>query len=148
MHQEACITRRACFSTAQAESGGPLPPTGLVTGGPGNVGAPCFGGCSTARHPAVALLIAEALPTGQYRTLADVGYDLVPTVLAPVVEEFFLAQSLAQEHAKHWPYAPPSEHRRPVSVAVRIALCARRLRLPVRAELPGSRSPSVRCVER
>jgi pimeloyl-ACP methyl ester carboxylesterase len=34
--------------------------------------------------------LAETLPAGQYRTLDGVGHDLVPEVVAPVVEEFFL----------------------------------------------------------
>jgi pimeloyl-ACP methyl ester carboxylesterase len=42
------------------------------------------------RHAAHAL--AGALPAGQYRTLEGVGHDIVPAILAPVVEEFFLAQ--------------------------------------------------------
>jgi pimeloyl-ACP methyl ester carboxylesterase len=37
--------------------------------------------------------LAEALPDGRYRTLQGQGHDLVPAVLAPVLEEFFLAQS-------------------------------------------------------
>jgi len=37
--------------------------------------------------------LADALPAGRYRTLEGVGHDIVPAVLAPVVAEFFLAQS-------------------------------------------------------
>jgi pimeloyl-ACP methyl ester carboxylesterase len=36
--------------------------------------------------------LAEDLPAGRYRTLEGVGHDLVPAVVAPLVEEFFLAQ--------------------------------------------------------
>ena len=42
------------------------------------------------RHAAHAL--ADALPAGQYRTLEGQSHDIVPAILAPVVEEFFLAQ--------------------------------------------------------
>ena len=35
--------------------------------------------------------LAEALPHGRYRTLKGQGHDIVPTVVAPVLEEFFLA---------------------------------------------------------
>ena len=41
------------------------------------------------RHAAQAL--AEALPDGRYRTLAGQGHDIVPAVVAPVLEEFLLA---------------------------------------------------------
>jgi hypothetical protein len=43
------------------------------------------------RHAAQSL--ADALPEGRYRTLKGQGHDLVPAVVAPVLEEFFLAQS-------------------------------------------------------
>ena len=43
------------------------------------------------RHAAQSL--AEALPDGRYRTLDGQGHDIVPAVVAPVLEEFFLAQS-------------------------------------------------------
>ena len=36
--------------------------------------------------------LADALPEGQYRTLEGQGHDIVPAVLAPVLEEFLLAQ--------------------------------------------------------
>ena len=42
------------------------------------------------RHAAQSL--AEALPDGRYRTLKGQGHDIVPAVVAPVLEEFFLAQ--------------------------------------------------------
>jgi pimeloyl-ACP methyl ester carboxylesterase len=35
--------------------------------------------------------LAEALPNGQYRTLKGQTHDIVPTVVAPVLEAFFLA---------------------------------------------------------
>jgi pimeloyl-ACP methyl ester carboxylesterase len=41
------------------------------------------------RHAAQSL--AEALPDGRYRTLVGQGHDIVPAVVAPVLEEFFLA---------------------------------------------------------
>lgn len=37
--------------------------------------------------------LADALPDGRYRTLEGVGHDIVPAVVAPMLEEFFLAQS-------------------------------------------------------
>jgi len=37
--------------------------------------------------------LAEALPDGRYRTLKGQGHDIDPGVMAPVLEEFFLAQS-------------------------------------------------------
>lgn len=40
------------------------------------------------RHAAQSL--AEALPDGRYRTLKGQGHDIVPAVVAPVLEEFFL----------------------------------------------------------
>ena len=40
------------------------------------------------RHAAQSL--AEALPDGRYRTLKGQGHDLVPAVVGPVLEEFFL----------------------------------------------------------
>lgn len=39
------------------------------------------------RHAAQSL--AEALPDGRYRTLKGQGHDIVPAVVAPVLEEFF-----------------------------------------------------------
>jgi len=36
--------------------------------------------------------LADALPGGQHRTLVGQGHDMVPAVLAPVLEEFFLTQ--------------------------------------------------------
>ena len=36
--------------------------------------------------------LADALPEGRYRTLKGQGHDIVPAVVAPVLEEFFLAQ--------------------------------------------------------
>ena len=39
--------------------------------------------------------IAEALPDGRYRTLKGQGHDIVPAVVAPVLEEFFLAHQVA-----------------------------------------------------
>lgn len=46
--------------------------------------------------PAVMRLAAQAmaedLPEGRYRTLQGQGHDLMPTVLAPLLTEFFLAQ--------------------------------------------------------
>ena len=35
--------------------------------------------------------LAAALPAGRYRTLAGQGHDIVPAVMAPVLEEFLLA---------------------------------------------------------
>ena len=40
-----------------------------------------------------AQLLADALPNGRYRTLKDQGHDIVPAVVGPVLEEFFLAQN-------------------------------------------------------
>jgi pimeloyl-ACP methyl ester carboxylesterase len=37
--------------------------------------------------------LAEALPDGRYRTLKGQGHDIVPAVVAPLLEEFFLAGS-------------------------------------------------------
>lgn len=37
--------------------------------------------------------LADSLPQGRYRTLTGQGHDIVPAVAAPVLEEFFLAQS-------------------------------------------------------
>jgi pimeloyl-ACP methyl ester carboxylesterase len=37
--------------------------------------------------------LADALPNGRYRTLKGQGHDIVPAVVALVLEEFFLAQS-------------------------------------------------------
>jgi pimeloyl-ACP methyl ester carboxylesterase len=37
--------------------------------------------------------LARALPNAQYRTLKGQGHDLVPDAVAPLLEEFFLAES-------------------------------------------------------
>jgi pimeloyl-ACP methyl ester carboxylesterase len=37
--------------------------------------------------------LAEALPEGRYRTLKGQGHEIVPAVVAPVLQEFFLAQT-------------------------------------------------------
>ena len=37
--------------------------------------------------------VADALPNSRYRTLKGQGHDIVPAVVAPVLEEFFLAQN-------------------------------------------------------
>ena len=37
--------------------------------------------------------LADALPHGRYRTLKGQGHDIVPAVVGPVLEEFFLAQN-------------------------------------------------------
>lgn len=37
--------------------------------------------------------LVKAVPDGRYRTLKDQGHDIVPDVVAPVLEEFCLAQS-------------------------------------------------------
>jgi pimeloyl-ACP methyl ester carboxylesterase len=37
--------------------------------------------------------VVEALPGGRYRTLGGQGHDIVPAVVAPLLEEFFRAQS-------------------------------------------------------
>jgi pimeloyl-ACP methyl ester carboxylesterase len=37
--------------------------------------------------------LADALPNGRYRTLKGQGHDIVPAVVGPVLEEFFLAQN-------------------------------------------------------
>jgi pimeloyl-ACP methyl ester carboxylesterase len=37
--------------------------------------------------------LADALPEGRYRTLKGQGHDIVPAVVGPVLEEFFLAQN-------------------------------------------------------
>ena len=37
--------------------------------------------------------VANALPNAQYQTLKGQGHDIVPAVVGPVLEEFFLAQS-------------------------------------------------------
>ncbi len=50
------------------------------------------------RHPAQSL--AEALPNGRYRTLDGQGHDIVPAVVGPVLEEFFLAQSSSRKAEK------------------------------------------------
>ena len=43
------------------------------------------------RHAAQSL--AESLPDGRYRTLKGQGHDIVPDVVGPALEAFFLAQS-------------------------------------------------------
>jgi pimeloyl-ACP methyl ester carboxylesterase len=50
------------------------------------------------RHTARSL--AAALPDGRYRTLEGQGHDIVPAVVAPVLEEFFLAQSSSNKTGK------------------------------------------------
>jgi pimeloyl-ACP methyl ester carboxylesterase len=40
-----------------------------------------------------AQLVADALPNGRYHTLKGQGHDIVPAVVGPVLEEFFLAQN-------------------------------------------------------
>ena len=37
--------------------------------------------------------LADGLPNGRYRTLKGQGHDIVPAVVGPVLEEFFLAQN-------------------------------------------------------
>jgi pimeloyl-ACP methyl ester carboxylesterase len=37
--------------------------------------------------------LADALPEGRYHTLKGQGHDIVPAVVGPVLEEFFLAQN-------------------------------------------------------
>ena len=37
--------------------------------------------------------LADALPNGRYHTLKGQGHDIVPAVVGPVLEEFFLAQN-------------------------------------------------------
>ena len=74
-------------------------PTGLVA----SVRVPTLvidGGASpeVMRHAAQSL--AEALPDGRYRTLDGQGHDIVPAVVAPVLEEFFLAQSSSNKAGK------------------------------------------------
>jgi pimeloyl-ACP methyl ester carboxylesterase len=44
--------------------------------------------------------LADALPDGRYRTLKGQGHDIVPAVVAPVLEEFFLAQSSRNKSGK------------------------------------------------
>jgi len=44
--------------------------------------------------------LADALPDGRYRTLEGQGHDIVPAVVAPVLEEFFLAQSSRNKSGK------------------------------------------------
>lgn len=44
--------------------------------------------------------LAEALPDGRYRTLKSQGHDIVPAVVGPVLEEFFLAQSSHNKSGK------------------------------------------------
>ena len=38
--------------------------------------------------------LAQALPEGQHRTLEGQTHDIVPSILAPVLEEFFLAHAV------------------------------------------------------
>jgi hypothetical protein len=38
-----------------------------------------------------ALSLADALPDGRYRTLEGQGHDLVPAVISPLLEKFFLS---------------------------------------------------------
>jgi pimeloyl-ACP methyl ester carboxylesterase len=40
-----------------------------------------------------ASLLADALPQGQYRALKGLGHDIVPAVMAPVLEEFFIEKN-------------------------------------------------------
>jgi len=47
------------------------------------------------RHAAHSL--ADALPEGHYRTLEGQTHDIVPAVVGPVLEEFFLAQSSSKK---------------------------------------------------
>ena len=66
---------------------GPLP-TGLLA----SVQAPTLvidGEQSPALMRHAAQSLAETLPDGQYRTLQGQGHDIVPAVVAPVLEEFF-----------------------------------------------------------
>lgn len=51
------------------------------------------------RHAAQSL--AEALPDGRYRTLGGQSHDIVPAVVAPVLEEFFLAQTSSNKGGRH-----------------------------------------------
>jgi pimeloyl-ACP methyl ester carboxylesterase len=44
--------------------------------------------------------LAEALPDGRYHTLKGQGHDLNPAVLAPVLDEFFLAESTHNKSGK------------------------------------------------
>lgn len=44
--------------------------------------------------------LAAALPEGRYRTLKGQGHAIVPDVVAPVLEEFFLAQSSRDKSGK------------------------------------------------
>lgn len=41
--------------------------------------------------------LASAMPEGQYLTLEGQTHDIVPTVLGPVLQEFFLAQSVSKK---------------------------------------------------
>src|SRR5258708_18040 len=66
-------------------------PTGLLA----SVRAPTLvidGGESPDVMRQAAQSLAQALPDGQYRTLKGQGHDIVPEVVGPVSEEFFLAQ--------------------------------------------------------
>jgi len=47
------------------------------------------GGNSQARMRSAAQTLADALPTAQHRSLEGQTHDIVPAVLAPVLEEFF-----------------------------------------------------------
>jgi len=44
--------------------------------------------------------LADTLPDGRHRTLKGQGHDIVPAVVAPVLEEFFLAQSSRNKSGK------------------------------------------------
>jgi len=44
--------------------------------------------------------LADALPDGQYRTLKGQGHDIAPAVVAPMLQEFFLAQSSRNKSGK------------------------------------------------
>jgi hypothetical protein len=47
------------------------------------------GGEIQARMLQAAQAVADALPTAEYRSLSGQTHDIVPAVLAPVLEEFF-----------------------------------------------------------
>ena len=66
-------------------------PTGLVA----SVRAPTLvidGDASPEVMRNAAKSLADALPNGQYRTLAGQGHDIVPDVVGPVLEEFFTSK--------------------------------------------------------
>lgn len=44
--------------------------------------------------------VADALPNARYRTLKGQGHDIVPAAVAPLLEEFFLAQSSHDKSGK------------------------------------------------